>query len=62
MQPSPKPREFGPEYGPEARRQLEAGFPIVYLEDGILIEEQPDGRRFRVCRDAQGRRTLTQLD
>ena len=45
------PRSYGPEYGPEAFRRLEAGFSIVYSEndsDDCIIEEHADGRRFLV--------------
>jgi hypothetical protein len=41
-------RTYGPEYGPEAIRRLEAGLPISYRRAGVLIEEHPDGRRFEI--------------
>jgi hypothetical protein len=41
-------RVFGPEYGPEAIRQLTDGFSIAYSENGVLIEERPNGQRFAI--------------
>jgi hypothetical protein len=49
--PTRPSRSYGPEYGPEAIRRLEAGFSIVYSEndsDDSIIEEHADGRRFLV--------------
>jgi hypothetical protein len=47
--PSPGSSKYGPEYGSEAIRRLEAGFSVVYDdEDGTLVEEFPDGRRFAI--------------
>jgi hypothetical protein len=40
--------KYGPEYGMEAVRRLEAGFSIVYSLDKVLVEEHPDGRRFAI--------------
>ncbi len=42
------PRTYGPEYGLEALRRLQEGLSIVYMRDGILIEEFPDGRRYEI--------------
>jgi hypothetical protein len=42
-------------YGLEAIRRLKAGFPIVYMEGGIVIEEHPDGRRYEIGADEEGR-------
>ena len=47
--PKGNSRTFGPEYGSEAVRRLEAGFSIIYSENGTLTEEHPSGRRFAVC-------------
>lgn len=52
--PSPGGSTYGPEYGLEAIRRLEAGYPIVYEEHGTLTEEFPDGRRFAIRVDATG--------
>jgi hypothetical protein len=42
-------------YGLEAIRRLKAGFPIVYMEDGIVVEEHPDGRRYEIGADEDAR-------
>jgi hypothetical protein len=42
------PRTYGPEYGIEAVRRLRAGYPISYRDNGIFIQEYPDGRRFEI--------------
>ena len=34
--------------GPGARRQLDAGFPVLYDVDGESVKEYPDGRRYVV--------------
>lgn len=49
--PAPNSRSYGPEYGLEATRRLQAGFSIVYSEndsDDAIIREEPNGRRFLV--------------
>ncbi len=51
-------RVFGPEYGPEAIRQLTNGFSIAYYEDGVLLEERPNGQRFAIRSDADGSATI----
>jgi hypothetical protein len=51
-------RVFGPEYGPEAIRQLTDGFSIVYAKDGVLIEERPNGQRFAIRSEADGSATI----
>ena len=47
-----------PGYGSEARRHLEAGRPIYYMEPntpkGLVIREYPDGRREFVRLDQNG--------
>jgi len=51
-------RVFGPEYGPAAIRRLTDGFSIAYLEDGVLIEERPNGQRFAIRSEADGSATI----
>ena len=51
-------RVFGPEYGPEAIRQLTDGFSIVYAKDGVPIEERPNGQRFAIRSEADGSATI----
>jgi len=53
-----EPREFGPEYGPAAIRQLTNGFSIAYSKDGVLIEERPNGQRFAIRTEADGSATV----
>ena len=53
-----EPRVFGPEYGPEAIRQLINGFSIAYYENDVLIEERPNGQRFAVRTEADGSATI----
>jgi len=51
-------RVFGPEYGPEAIRQLTDGFSIAYSENGVLIEERPNGQRFAIRSELDGSATI----
>ncbi len=51
-------RVFGPEYGPEAVRQLTDGFSTAYSEDGVLIEERPNGQRFAIRSELDGSATI----
>ncbi len=45
-------RTYGKDYGPEAIRRLEAGYPITYRDEaGTLTKEYPDGRRFEIAVD-----------
>jgi hypothetical protein len=39
-------------YGLEAIKRLRAGRSIVYADDGMVIEEYPDGRRYQMRLDA----------
>jgi len=55
---STDPRVFGPEYGPEAIRQLTNGFSIAYSENGVLIEERPNGQRFAIRSEVDGSATI----
>lgn len=48
----------GSEYGPEAIRRLEQGLSIVYEQDGILIRERPDRRRFAIRSEVDGSATI----
>ncbi len=50
--------QYGPQYGPEAIRRLEAGLSIIYLTDGTLIEEFPDRRRFAIRSELDGSATM----
>ena len=52
------PRTYGPEYGLEAVRRLREGVSIVYMRDGILIEEFPDGRRYEIRVEADDSTTV----
>lgn len=52
------PHTYGPEYGPEAVRRLHAGYPICYMENGMLLEEYPDGRRYEIRVEADGSATF----
>ncbi len=54
----PPPRTYGPEYGAEAVRRLRAGFPISYLENGVHIRENPDGRRYEIRIEDDGSATF----
>jgi hypothetical protein len=49
-------RAYGPDYGLEAIRRLEAGYAITYQNhaDGILTKEYPNGRRFEMRVDPDG--------
>jgi len=49
---------YGPQYGPEAIRRLEAGLSIVYMRGGILIKELPDRRRFAIRSEQDGSATI----
>jgi len=49
---------YGPEYGPEAIRRLEHGLAIIYEQDGILIEERPDRKRFAIRSEIDGSATI----
>ncbi|MGH7707876.1 MAG: hypothetical protein ACREM6_08135 [Vulcanimicrobiaceae bacterium] len=46
------------EHGIEATRRLRAGLPIAYVEDGVLVHENPDGRRYEVRIEATGSATF----
>ncbi len=49
---------YGPQYGPEAIRRLEAGLSIVYMRGGILTKELPDRRRFAIRSELDGSATI----
>jgi len=51
---SPPQRAYGPEYGPEAVRRLRAGYSISYSENGLHIQEFPDGRRYEIRVEEDG--------
>jgi hypothetical protein len=51
------PRMYGPEYGPEAIRRLEAGYSICYMLDGELVEEYPSGERYVIRVEDDGSAT-----
>jgi hypothetical protein len=42
-------------YGLEAIKRLKAGRSTIYGDDGIVIEEYPDGRRFEMALDERYR-------
>jgi len=55
---SSAPRNYGPEYGPEAVRRLRAGYPISYSENGLHVQEYPDGRRYEIRIEEDGSATF----
>ena len=55
---SSRPRSYGPEYGPEAVRRLRAGYPISYSENGLHVQENPDGRRYEIRIEEDGSATF----
>ncbi len=55
---SPTQRTYGPEYGSEAVRRLRAGYPISYSENGMHVQEFPDGRRYEIRVEEDGSATF----
>lgn len=47
-----------PPLGPEAPSRLRAGHAISYRWKGMLVEEFPDGRRYKIRVEPDGAMTL----